>query len=157
MQVNTPSKEGLSLELRRTYAHPADRVFKALIDPESIMRWFAPPGCEMLSVEADARPGGRYTIRMRKPGIEAYCVTGVYEEVRPNFLLKFTWQWVDLPCYEGETLVTIRLSESSCGTELELVQEGFRGEMQRDGHHQGWTGGLASLGQTLDQMKEEKR
>jgi uncharacterized protein YndB with AHSA1/START domain len=132
MQSNAPAEEALSLEIRCTCPHPPEKVFLALTDPARMMIWFAPPGCAMLAVDAEPKPGGRYTIRLRKPGIEAYCVTGVYSEVEPHRLLRFTWRWADLPGYEEETVVTIRLSAA-----------------------EGWTGGLGNLGELLD--REEVR
>lgn len=156
MQANAPAKEGLSLELRRTFPHSMDKVFRALTEPGQIMKWFGPPGCELLSVEADARVGGQYRITMQKPGSGPYCVAGAYSGIETNRTVRFTWQWVGLPGYEGETVVTIQLSEAAGGTELVLRQEGFGNEKQREGHEKGWTGGLANLAQVLDGKEEQQ-
>jgi uncharacterized protein YndB with AHSA1/START domain len=117
------------------------------------MQWFGPPGCELLSVEADARVGGQYRITMQKPGSGPYCVTGAYTQVEPNRTVRFTWQWVGLPGYKGETIVTIHLCEAPGGTELVLRQEGFSNEKQREGHEHGWTGGLGNLAQVLERKE----
>lgn len=62
-----PPDAGLQLVLegetdilvRRSFAHPPARVWRALTEPDLIRRWMAPPGL-MTGCEMDLRPGGSF-------------------------------------------------------------------------------------------------
>ena len=49
-----------SLTLKRHYAAPVEKVYRAWIDPEALRRWFGPSDEGRIIVsETDARIGGR--------------------------------------------------------------------------------------------------
>src|SRR5204863_774192 len=71
-----------ALTLRRTYAAPRERVFRAWTDPEEIKRWWGPPGTATPDAEVDLKPGGKYRFTMRSlPDGEPYFLVGTYREV----------------------------------------------------------------------------
>lgn len=139
------------LELRRVYAHPADVVFDAFTQPEALMAWFGPEGFETPEAEIDLRTGGRYRIVMRKiPDGPPMTVTGVYEEVIENRLLRFTWEWSGTPDERGgKTRVTVEFAGRGGETELILRHEGLPTEALRDDHNRGWSSALVKLGTYL--------
>jgi uncharacterized protein YndB with AHSA1/START domain len=136
-----------SLTLKRRYRASPAQVFSAWTDPTKIGRWMGPEGIEPLSVESDARTGGRYRFIMRSPDGETHDVSGVFREVVPNQKLVFTWAWKSTP--ERESLVTITLKPDGHGTLLTLTHEQFFDEGARDRHQHGWTGSLDKLGRFL--------
>jgi uncharacterized protein YndB with AHSA1/START domain len=121
----------LHLEVNRSLAFPADRVWRALTDPAALAAWFWPQRFAT-TVEVDLRVGGRF--RIDGPGAGT-AVAGEYVAVDPPRRLVFTWRW------DGEldeTLVTVELRPIQTGTELVLVHERFATEALRDDHAKGW-------------------
>jgi uncharacterized protein YndB with AHSA1/START domain len=145
MATETTTKP--SLTLKRRYDAPPARVFSAWTDPQKISRWMGPQGVEPLSVESDARTGGRYRFVMRSPDGETHDVSGVFREVVPNQKLVFTWAWKST--LERESLVTVMLKPDGDGTLLTLQHEQFFDEPARDRHQHGWTGSLEKLDRYL--------
>lgn len=133
-----------ALRISRIYAAPPQKVFKAWIDPQALMRWFAPSDAfKTPEVEVDARVGGRYRIVMHAPDGEIHRVGGTYREVVPPRKLVFTWAWESTP--ERESLVTVEIKPSGAGSELILVHEGFADADTRGRHEEGWNGCLVRL------------
>jgi len=130
------------------------RVYEAWTRPEQIKRWFGPGAIGVTAAETDLRPGGSYRIVMQgsidgapEQRDRIMPVEGVYQELIPDELIRFTWK----PSWTPEEIseVTIRLSDAEGGTELVLIHERFAQTESRDGHARGWAGSLEKLDQYL--------
>ena len=132
-----------SLSIRRQYAAPPEKVWKALITPAGLKLWMGPGDGHVPIAEVDARVGGSYRIVMVKADGEQFDVRGVYREVNPPTRLVYTWAWQSTP--ERESLVTVDLRPKDGGTELTLTHSQFADEAARDGHEKGWNVCLARL------------
>jgi uncharacterized protein YndB with AHSA1/START domain len=119
------------LTISRTFAVPAERVWRALTDPAALAAWFWPQRFAP-TAEVDLRVGGRYRIDGPAVGM---AVGGEYVTVEPPHKLVFTWVWDGEP---DETLVTIELTPVAAGTELALRHERFGDDANRDNHARGW-------------------
>jgi uncharacterized protein YndB with AHSA1/START domain len=128
--------------VRRIKAPPA-KVWAAITQPEQMMRWWGPDAGPTLDVEADVRPGGRFSVVFRLLDGSEHNPTGVYQEVVPEKSLAFTW---DLPgTLERKSLVTFRLEALDGSTLLTLTHEHLPDEEARSSHEQGWIGLLDKL------------
>jgi uncharacterized protein YndB with AHSA1/START domain len=127
---------------RRINASPA-KIYQAWTDPQKMMRWYAPAGADTLSVETDARVGGRFHVLMRTADGEEHDVSGVYREVVPDEKLVFTWRWRSKP--DWEAVVTVTLKRDGDATLLTLTHEQLPDETERDEHRTGWTGAIDKL------------
>jgi uncharacterized protein YndB with AHSA1/START domain len=128
--------------VRRINAPPA-RVWAAITRPDLMMKWWGPDAGPTLSVVADVRPGGRFSVVFRLLNGEEHNPTGIYQEVVPERKLVFTW---DLPGAQEQTsLVTFRLEPFDGGTELTLTHEHLPDEDARHSHEQGWNGLIDKL------------
>lgn len=128
--------------VRRIKASPA-RVWAAITRPEQMLQWWGPDAGPTLSVVADVRPGGRFSVVFRLLNGDEHNPTGIYQEVVPDQRLAFTW---DLPgTQEPESLVTFRLEPFDGGTELTLTHENLPDEAARTSHEDGWIGLLDKL------------
>jgi uncharacterized protein YndB with AHSA1/START domain len=137
-----------SLRLKRHYAVPVEKVFRAWTDPQALRQWFGPSDDgQILVSETDLKVGGRYRIVMQMPGGEQHRLGGVYREIVPNERLVFTWAWESTP--ERESLVTVQLNSAGDGTDMTVTHEHFFDEAARDRHQQGWNGTLERLGRYL--------
>ncbi len=134
-----------TLRLERTIAAPREKVFAAWTQAEALIRWFAPTDAYTCTVHAlDARPGGAYRIEMLHSGGNRHFVSGTYLDVESPARLRFTWAWEKNP-ERGESVVTVELHDEVGRTRLVLTHDLFPSAEVRDGHLQGWTGGLDHL------------
>lgn len=132
-----------SLTLVRRIKAPPAKVWAAITQPDLMMQWWGPDAGPTLSVVADVRPGGRFSVVFRLMNGEEHNPTGVYQEVTPEKALVFTW---DLPgSAEPKSLVTFRLEPVDGGTELTLTHEHLPDEDTRASHARGWNGLLDEL------------
>jgi uncharacterized protein YndB with AHSA1/START domain len=138
MTANLPS-----VTLVRRIKAPPTRVWAAITQPELMIQWWSPDAGPTLSIEADVRPGGRFSVVFRLMDGSEHNPTGIYREVVPEEKLVFTW---DLPgAREPESLVTFLLRPIDGGTELTLIHAQLPDEAARDSHEAGWNGLLDKL------------
>src|SRR4051794_35268003 len=128
--------------VRRSKAPPA-KVWAAITQADLMLRWWGPDAGPTLSVVADVRPGGRFSVVFRLLNGDEHNPTGIYREVVPEKTLAFSW---DFPgTQEPESLVTFRLEPFDGGTVLTLTHEHLPHEAARKSHEQGWNGLLDKL------------
>jgi uncharacterized protein YndB with AHSA1/START domain len=141
-----PSDPAPRVALRRTYAAPRDRVFRAWTDPEQVVQWMSPAdGVSAEFAEIDLRAGGPYRIGFRTPSGLA-VVGGVFLDVAAPEKLVYTWVWEAPNENAGsETQVTVEFIERGRETELVLTHERFPNREMRDRHEAGWAGVLGSM------------
>ena len=144
--------ETSTLQMKRVIKAKRERVFAAWIQPELMRQWFAPGAMAVAEVETGARPGGTYRIAMEGDNGSGKCVSsrvsGVYQTMIPNELLRFTWGWVGNTA--PETVVTVEFKDVEGGTEVTLTHEGFENEDARGKHEHGWRGCLDKLERVYD-------
>jgi uncharacterized protein YndB with AHSA1/START domain len=158
----TPPQENvrLTLQVRRTFGFPREKVFAAWADPHQLEKWMVRdvPSHVVTHHKQDIRTGGSYLMEICDPGKnETYWGQGVYEEVTPPEKIVFTWCWtkgsLDGPnLHPGSetTIVTVEFfSRGPNSTELVLTHAPFRTVKFRDDHNRGWNGCFDVLEQVL--------
>jgi uncharacterized protein YndB with AHSA1/START domain len=147
MATFNPTAE-TSLQLKRTFSAPREKVFRAWTEPEALKQWFVPrDGMSTPTVEVDLRVGGKYRIVMKSPTGELYVAIGTYREVRFPEKLVFTWTFEGSEL--GETVVTLEFHDQNGSTELVLTHQFFPNKEERDKHTMGWNGCLDHLAKFL--------
>ena len=141
-----PATPPITLNLRRTFSAPPERVFRAWTIPAELMKWWGPGQYSAPQVEIDLRVGGRFRIAMKPPQGDIFYLGGQYREVQPPRRLVFTWQWEGDPV---ETLVTLDFMERGGMTELIVTHERFPNQEQCDRHKEGWSASLEKLPRAL--------
>ena len=129
------------VELQRTYPVPVERVFRALVEPSALIRWWGPPDVETSEATIDLRVGGRCRYVMHPHGHRAVLLARIVE-LDPPHLIAMTHQW------EGdttETLVTIRLATVAAGTRLHLVHTRLPADVDPGQFTQWWAASLDAL------------
>lgn len=60
--INTKLGTGFEFVIKRTFAAPLDRVWRAWTEPERMTQWWGPKGFDCRIVKLELRPGGIVTI-----------------------------------------------------------------------------------------------
>ncbi|WP_109484198.1 SRPBCC domain-containing protein [Paraburkholderia sp. C35] len=132
-----------SLTLQRHITASPQKVFSAWTDPQQVVKWLHPGGCDVILSEMELKAGGRFHMIMRAPDGELHDVSGVFREVSLNQKLVYSWAFRSTP--ERESLVTFSLQADGDGTWLTLTHEQFFDKAARDAHRDGWTEALDGL------------
>lgn len=143
--ATTQAQPENTLQIRRTFAAPRERVCRAWTDAKQFALWFHPTmEYTTIITQMDLRNGGAYKLEMRHKGGDVNKLEGRYKEVNPPEKLVFTWRWQHI---EGspETLVTVEFHDLGGSTEILLTHSNFTNVEQRDKHNEGWTGCFALL------------
>jgi predicted enzyme related to lactoylglutathione lyase/uncharacterized protein YndB with AHSA1/START domain len=135
-----------TMVLRRFIKAPRERIWAALTNAEEVKKWFGPETSEAISVKLDARPGGRFEVRIRSQEIPEMEGRGIFREVTEPSRLAYTWKWSGHPDMQfGDTLVTVDLHDVDGGTDLQIIHEALPNPEMRDDHYYGWNGSLDKL------------
>lgn len=122
--------------ITREFDAPRDVVFKAMIDPDLIPRWWGPRGYTTTVDKMDVRPGGAWRFITREPDGKESGFRGEYREVVPNERIVQTFEWepmaghisVDTAIFterNGRTLLTNRTRFSSKEERDGMIQSGM--------------------------------
>ena len=133
-----------SVTVQREIAAPADDLFDAWLDPQSLGSWLRPSGVRETRAETDPRVGGTFRIVMVDDE-SATVHTGTYREIERPSRLVFTWS--SPATANRESIVTVTFDRLSNGsTMVEIHQVGLPDEDARASHHAGWSDILRELG-----------
>lgn len=134
-----------TIRLHRILRAPAERVYKAFLDPQALVKWMPPHGFTAQVHEMDAREGGRFRMSFTNFGAgSSHSFGGSYLELVPHERIRYTDKFDD-PNLPGEMNVTVTLKTVSCGTELNIVQEGVPAVIPADACYLGWQESLTLL------------
>lgn len=139
-----------TVKLHRILKAPAERVFKAFVDADALAKWLPPHGFTGKVHAIDPRVGGSY--RMSFTNFSAgssHSFGGDFLEVVPNRRLSYTDRFDD-PNLPGEMRTTVTFKPVSCGTELNVVQEGIPAAIPTEACYLGWQESLALLAQLVE-------
>ena len=129
-----------ALQLRRTFAAPRDRVFRAWTDAREFALWFHPTSDHTTIVsELNPRVGGKYSLEMHHKGGNVHRLSGTYQQIKPPEKLVFTWRWATDPPGQ-ESLVSLEFLDLGNATEIVLSHGQFPSAEEREKHNQGWLG-----------------
>jgi uncharacterized protein YndB with AHSA1/START domain len=109
--------------------HSPEKVWRAITDPTLLAEWLLPV------IEFKLEPGAAFTFKTQAyPGWDG-TVNCRMLEIEPKRKLRYTWEVPFL-----ETVVTFTLKPTASGTQLTLVQSGFKPEQKREsgGARYGW-------------------
>ena len=98
----------------------------------------------------DAREGGGYRMSFTNFSTgKSHSFGGKYIELLPHERIKYTDEFED-PNLPGKMQVTITLRKVSCGTELEIVQEGLPSVIPVEACYVGWQESLSMLANLVE-------
>jgi uncharacterized protein YndB with AHSA1/START domain len=139
-----------TVRLHRVLRAPAERVYRAFLEPDAMIKWLPPHGFLAKMHEMDARVGGGYRMSFTNFGTgKTHSFGGRYVELTPHERIRYTDRFDD-PGLPGEMQVTVQLRNVLCGTELQIVQEGLPAAIPVEMCYLGWQESLAQLAQVVE-------
>jgi len=116
-----------TIRLHRVLRANPERVYRAFLDADAMAKWLPPYGFTCKVHHMDARVGGTYRMSFT------------------NFSTGY-----DDPNLPGEMQTTVTLKQVSCGTELNVVQEGLPDAIPLEMCYLGWQESLAQLAKLVE-------
>ena len=139
-----------TVRFHRVLRAPAERVYKAFIDPDAKAKWLPPNGFTGKVHESDPRVGGGYRMSFTNFSTgNSHSFGGTYVELTPGERICYTDRFDD-PNLPGEMRVTVTLKKVSVGTELSIVQEGIPDVIPPDACYLGWQESLRQLAMLVE-------
>jgi uncharacterized protein YndB with AHSA1/START domain len=146
----TMSDSTHTIRLHRVLRAPAERVYRAFLDPDAMAKWLPPHGFTGKVHEMDARVGGGYRMSFTHFGSgNSHSFGGRYVELTPHQRIRYTDRFDD-PSMPGEMAVSVSLRKVDCGTELQIVQEGVPSAIPLESCYLGWQESLTLLAQLVE-------
>jgi uncharacterized protein YndB with AHSA1/START domain len=134
-----------TIRLHRVFRSTPDKIYRAFLDADALVKWLPPNGFTGKVHQLDARVGGSYKMSFTNFGSGAsHTFGGTYLELLPNERIRHTDQFDD-PNLPGEMQTTIFIKQASCGTEVSIVQEGLPEAIPMEACYLGWQESLALL------------
>ena len=139
-----------TVRLHRVFRAPPERVYRAFLDADAMAKWLPPYGFTCKVHQMDARVGGGFRMSFTNfSSGNGHAFGGEYLELVPDQRIRYTDRFDD-PNLPGVIQVTIDLSRLSCGTGIDIVQEGIPEVIPVEMCYLGWQESLAQLAQLVE-------
>ena len=141
---------GNTIRLHRVLRATPEKVYRAFLDGDAMTKWLPPNGFTGKVHHLDARVGGTYKMSFTNFSTgHSHSFGGEYLELVPHERIRHTDRFDD-PNLPGEMQTTITLKKVSCGTDLNVVQEGVPEIIPAEGCYVGWQESLILLGKLVE-------
>lgn len=139
-----------TVRLHRVLKAPPERVYRAFTMPEAMAKWIPPHGFTCTVHHMEPRVGGTFKMSFTNFTTQhSLSFGGEYLELVPSELIRYTDKFDD-PNLPGVMQVTVSLKPVSCGTDLNVVQEGIPDVIPIEMCYLGWQESLAQLAMLVE-------
>ena len=139
-----------TLRLHRVLRVTPERIYRAFLDAEAMVKWLPPNGFTGKVHHLNAKVGGTYKMSFTNFTTgHSHSFGGEYLELVPYERIRHTDKFED-PDLPGEMQTTVSLKQVSCGTELIIVQEGIPEAIPLEACYLGWQESFALLVQLVE-------
>ena len=134
-----------TVRLHRVLRATPERLYRAFLDADAMAKWLPPHGFTGKVHHLDANVGGTYRMSFTNFSTgHSHSFGGTYLELVPNERIRYTDSFDDPTC-PAKCSTTITLKQVSCGTELNVVQEGIPDVIPAEQCYLGWQESLTLL------------
>lgn len=135
-----------TVKLHRVFSAPPERVYKAFLDPDAIVKWMPPHGFTAKLHQMDATVRGSYRMSFTNFSTgTTHSFGGTYAELIPNQRIRY-FDRFDNPELAGEIEVIIEIKGVLVGTEVNITQSGIPKVIPVEACYLGWQESLQLLG-----------
>jgi len=139
-----------TIRLHRVLRTRPERAYHAFLDPDAMAKWLPPHGFTGKVHHMDARVGGSYRMSFTNFTTgKSHSFGGEYLELISNERIRHTDKFDD-PNLPGVMQVTIAFRQVSCGTEINITQEGIPDVIPPEACYLGWQESLTLLAQLVE-------
>jgi uncharacterized protein YndB with AHSA1/START domain len=139
-----------TIRLHRVLRANPQRVYRAFLDPAAMAKWLPPYGFTCTVHHMDAQVGGTYKMSFTNFTTgHGHSFGGEYRELVPFETIRYTDRFDD-PNLPGQMQTTVTFKPVSCGTELNVVQEGLPEVIPLEMCYLGWQESLAQLAKLVE-------
>lgn len=140
----TPSDTS-TIRLHLVLRCPPARLYRALLEPDAIMKWMPPHGFTGRVHEIETKVGGAYRMSFTNLSSgHSHAWRGKYTDLVTNERIRHTDRFEDASL-AGEMATTLTLRAVSVGTDLTIVQEGIPSVIPPEACYVGWRESLQLL------------
>jgi uncharacterized protein YndB with AHSA1/START domain len=139
-----------TIRLHRVLRATPEKVYRAFLDADAMAKWLPPNGFTCTVHHLDAKVGGTYKMSFTNFSTgKSHSFGGTYLELTPYERIRYSDKFDD-PNLPGEMVTTIALKRVSCGTELNVVQEGVPAAIPAEACYLGWQESLILLAKLVE-------
>lgn len=139
-----------TVRLHRVLRSKPERVYKAFLDADALAKWLPPNGFTCKVHHLEAKAGGTFKMSFTNFTTgNGHSFGGEYLELVPYERIRYTDKFDD-PNLPGVIQVTVLLKEVSCGTELNVTQEGIPSAIPAEACYLGWQESLILLAKLVE-------
>ena len=139
-----------TIRLHRVLRATPERIYRAFLNADAIAKWLPPNGFTCRVHHMDAKVGGTYKMSFTNFTTgKSHSFGGKYIELTPNERIRYSDKFDD-PNLPGDLNATITLKKVSCGTELNIVQEGVPDVIPPEACYLGWQESLILLAKLVE-------
>lgn len=139
-----------TVKFHRVLRASPEKIYRAFLDADANAKWLPPNGFTCRVHHLDAKVGGTFKMSFTNFGSgKSHSFGGKYVELTPHEKIRYTDQFDD-PNLPGELQVTVVLKKVSCGTELNITQEGIPDVIPAEMCYLGWQESLVQLAKLVE-------
>ena len=139
-----------TIRLHRVIRAAPERVYKAFLDPDAMVKWLPPNGFTGKVQQMDAKVGGTYKMSFINFSTgKSHSFGGKYVELTPHERIRYTDAFDD-PNLPGQMMTAVTLRKVFCGTDLTVVQEGVPDVIPPEACYMGWQESLILLSKLVE-------
>ena len=139
-----------TVRLHRVLTAKPEKVYRAFVEADAMAKWLPPNGFTCTVHQMDAKVGGGFKMSFRNFTTgHGHSFGGKYLELKPGERLRYTDTFDD-PNLPGEMQVTVTLKAVSCGTDIDIVQEGIPDMIPTEMCYLGWQDSLRNLAKLVE-------
>ena len=139
-----------AIRLHRVLRATPERIYRAFLDADAMAKWLPPNGFTGKVHHLDAKVGGTYKMSFTNFTTgKSHSFGGTFLELVPHECIRHTDKFED-PNLPDEMQTTITLKKVSCGTELNVLQEGLPNAIPPEACYLGWQESLALLAKLVE-------
>jgi len=139
-----------TIRLHRVVRATPQKIYKAFLDPHAMSIWRPTNGFTGKVHQMDAEVGGKYKMSFTNFSTgKSHSFGGEYLELTSHERIRYTDRFDD-PNLPGEIQTTITFKKISCGTELNILQEGVPAVIPAEACYLGWQESLALLAKLVE-------
>src|SRR4026209_1270409 len=139
-----------TIRLHRVLRSTPERIYRAFLDADAMAKWLPPNRFTCKVRHLDAKVGGTHKMSFTNFTTgHSHSFGGEYLELVPHERIRHTDKF-EHPNLPGEMQPTISLKKVSCGTELNVVQEGIPDVIPPEACSLGWQESLTLLAKLVE-------